>query len=96
VTTAPVSTPAPRTAAPATTQVSASPPATTRSGAGTTPTSTDADAPTTRAPVIPNTSGGAITGINLNDDGQNGGESIEIAPRGVEAVRREQRAGPDQ
>ena len=62
------------------------------SAPATTPTTVPASAPA-RAPLIPNTSGGSVTGINLDDDDQTAGESIEIAP--LEAVRRE-RAGPDQ
>jgi len=44
--------------------------------------------------VLPNSSGG-VTGIALDDDGANEVESIEVG-NGVEAVRRDQRAGPDQ
>jgi len=81
-------------AAPLTQQASAPavtrPPAATpsRSSAATT---TPASAPATRAPVIPSSNG--VNGINLDEADQ--AESIEIAPVGVEAVRRE-RAGPDQ
>jgi preprotein translocase subunit SecG len=48
-----------------------------------------------RAPVIPTTSGSSVSGINLEGDDPTGAESIEIAPVGVQPVRRE-RAGPDQ
>lgn len=44
--------------------------------------------------VLPNTSGG-IAGINLTDDPAAQTESIQIGS-GVEAVRRDQRAGPEQ
>lgn len=49
---------------------------------------------TTPALILPNSSG-AVTGISLDDDDANAIESIEIG-NGVEAVRRDQRAGPDQ
>ena len=70
-----------------------------RAPATTTPTSTPARSTTptttpTRAPVIPSTSGSSVSGINLDNDDP-AAESIEIAPVGLEAVRRE-RAGPDQ
>ena len=90
---------APITSAPATTQRTSAP-ATQR--ASTTPASTQSrppattrSAPATTAPAlqIPNTSG-AISGVNLSDDGASQPESIEVG-NGVEAVRRE-RAGPDQ
>ncbi|HYD72282.1 MAG TPA: preprotein translocase subunit SecG [Candidatus Binatia bacterium] len=88
---------APITNQPATTQ-RASVPATQRA---TTPASTPPrqSAPrstsTTTAPTlqIPNTSG-AISGVDLTDDGASQPESIDVG-NGVEAVRRE-RAGPDQ
>jgi preprotein translocase subunit SecG len=88
---------APITSAPATTQ-RASVPSTQRA---TTPPSTQPrqpaprSTPATTAPTlqIPNTSG-AISGIDMTDDGASPPESIEVG-NGVEAVRRE-RAGPDQ
>jgi preprotein translocase subunit SecG len=49
----------------------------------------------TRAPVIPTTPGSSVSGINLEGDDPSAAESIEIAPVGVQPVRRE-RAGPDQ
>lgn len=60
----------------------------------TTPTTLPASTPT-RAPVIPTTSGSSVSGINLEGDDPTAAESIEIAPVGVQPVRRE-RAGPDQ
>ncbi len=78
-------------------------PTSTPSRQATTPTSTPArstQATTvpasqpTRAPVIPNSSGSSVSGISLDDD-PSAAESIEIAPVGVQPVRRE-RAGPDQ
>ena len=88
---------APITSAPATTQ-RASVPSTQRvtTPATTQPRqSTSRSAPATTAPTlqIPNTSG-AISGVDLTDDGASQPESIEVG-NGVEAVRRE-RAGPDQ
>jgi preprotein translocase subunit SecG len=88
---------APITSAPATTQ-RASVPSTQRA---TTPATTQPrqtpprSTPATTAPTlqIPNTSG-AISGVDLTDDGASQPESIEVG-NGVEAVRRE-RAGPDQ
>jgi preprotein translocase subunit SecG len=56
--------------------------------------STPATARTTPALILPNSSG-AVTGISLDDDDANAIESIEVG-NGVEAVRRDQRAGPDQ
>lgn len=93
-----------RTSAPA--QTTARPPATTtqtaattparqpaattppRSGATTTPASSQ-----TRPLVLPNTSG-SVSGIAL-DDASTQPESVEVG-NGVEAVRRQTRAGPDQ
>lgn len=56
--------------------------------------STPATTRTTPALILPNSSG-AVTGISLDDDDANAIESIEVG-NGVEAVRRDQRAGPDQ
>lgn len=90
---------APITNPPATTQ-RASAPATQRASAPATtqprqPSTTQRSTPATTAPAlqIPNTSG-AISGVDLTDDGASQPESIQIG-NGVEAVRRE-RAGPDQ
>jgi preprotein translocase subunit SecG len=58
-----------------------------RTGAATTPAST------TRPPVVP-TATGAVNGINLEDT-QTQPESVEVG-NGLEAVRRQTRAGPDQ
>lgn len=90
---------APITSAPPTTQRTSAPAA---QRASTTPASTQPrqpattrSTPATTAPTlqIPNTSG-AISGVDLTDDGASQPESIEVG-NGVEAVRRE-RAGPDQ
>lgn len=78
--TQPASTNAPRTNAPATTAPVRSNPATT--------------AQNERPLILPNTSG-AVTGISLSDDPAAQPESIEIG-NGLEAVRRDQRAGPEQ
>jgi preprotein translocase subunit SecG len=92
---------APITSPPATTQRASVPStqrATTTTPAATQPrqpATTQRSAPATTAPplTIPNTSG-AISGVDLTDDGASQPESIQIG-NGVEAVRRE-RAGPDQ
>lgn len=91
------SNPAPRTTAPTTPSGGAVVPASAttrapaRSGAATNPSnSTSNDRPL----VLPNTSG-SVTGIALTDDPAAQTESIEIG-NGLEAVRREQRAGPEQ
>ena len=88
---------APLTSAPATTQRTSAP---APQRATTTPASTPRQTttrstPATTAPTlqIPNTSG-AISGVDLTDNGASQPESIEVG-NGVEAVRRE-RAGPDQ
>lgn len=79
------------TRAPATTPARTEAPAPNRSATGTTP----ASATTTERPlVLPNTSG-AVGGINLTDDPAAQTESLQIG-NGVEAVRRDQRAGPEQ
>jgi len=88
--------PAPTTAVPASATVTQRP-VTPPAAATRSPTATVQPAtapPTTRAPVIPNTSG-SVGGINLGDDGQTPPESIEIEGDGLGVVRRE-RAGPDQ
>jgi preprotein translocase subunit SecG len=84
------------TSAPARAPATTPPPAANRSGATTTPTSTPpAETAPPRQLVLPSTSGSGVNGISLTDDPATQPESIEIG-NGVEAVRREQRAGPDQ
>jgi preprotein translocase subunit SecG len=88
---------APITSAPATTQRTSAPAPqrATTAPASTPRQTTTRSTPATTAPTlqIPNTSG-AISGVDLTDNGASQPESIEVG-NGVEAVRRE-RAGPDQ
>jgi len=97
--TPPRAAPLTQTSAPQTTTRPTVTPASTPSRTAVTPTSAAprTTAPTTtptRAPVIPSTPGSSVSGIDLDSDDP-AAESIEIAPVGLEAVRRE-RAGPDQ
>jgi preprotein translocase subunit SecG len=66
-------------------------PAPNRSTGGTTPASSLTNTPPL---ILPNTSGG-VSGITLSDDPAAQPESLQIG-NGVEAVRRDQRAGPEQ
>ncbi len=80
-----------RPAASTPTRTTTEAPAPNRTANATTPANTTV---AERPLVLPNTSG-AVGGINLTDDPAAQTESIQIG-NGVEAVRRDQRAGPEQ